>query len=108
MVLTSLSQTIGCLGFTGKGFGSILCTPQCSVLAALLLFTRRLEILRLARERELEKDLILVEVESIELPSKAASLSSASRLAFSRRNLATGGHKSVNPLITELTFSFTC
>ena len=88
MVLTSLLRTIGTLGFTGKGSGLILCSAQCSNLAAFSLFTRRLEILRLARERELEKDLILVEVESIELPSKAASFSSASRLAFLRRNLA--------------------
>ena len=59
MVLTSFLRTIGTLGFTDKGSGSILCSAQCSDLATFSLFTRRLEILRRARERELEKDLSL-------------------------------------------------
>ena len=74
----------------------MLCTARRSVLTAFSLFTRRLPILRLAREHELENDLILVEEESIEIPSKAASFSSASRLAFSRRSLANASASSAS------------
>ena len=74
--LTSFSRAIGTFGFTGKNSDSIFCSAR---RLPFLLFTHKLSISRLARERELEKGLSLVQVASNELPSKAASFSSASR-----------------------------
>ena len=93
--LTSFLRAIVTCGFTGFTFRfDILFIETFCFNSIFALYAQIINIV--ARERELKKDLVLVEVESIELPSKAATFSSASRLAFSRRSLANASASSAS------------